>query len=60
MKTTDALPNKNILLNQINKVFDRSIIEKLSIESGFIIRQRTLKAWDFFFFVCFHINVKRE
>jgi hypothetical protein len=60
MKTTDALLNKNILINQINKVFDRKTIERLSIENGFIVRERVLKAWDFFFFVCFPINAKME
>lgn len=56
MKTKNALHNKNNFVNQITKVFDRVLVEKLANSSGFIIRRRSIKATDFFFSVCLLIS----
>lgn len=57
MRTKNALLNKSNCVSQINKVFDQELIEKLAVSCGLIIRQRVLKAWDFFFSVYLPINV---
>jgi hypothetical protein len=50
MKTSDVLHHKNKLINRINKLFDRNLLNQLSINCGFIRRIRVLNASDFFFF----------
>ena len=49
MTHTDVLQDKSKLIDRINKLFDKKIIDKLSIKHGFVQRNRILKAMDFFF-----------
>lgn len=58
MTPTDVLQDKSKLIDRINKLFDKKIIDRLSIKHGFVQRNRILKAMDFFFFVCLPIKEK--
>lgn len=58
MTHTDVLQDKSKLIDRINKLFDKKIIEKLSIKHGFVQRNRILKAMDFFFSVYLLIKGK--
>ncbi len=58
MTHTDVLQDKNKLIERINKLFDKKIIDKLSIKHGFVQRHRILKAMDFFFSVYLPIKGK--
>ena len=48
MKLTEVLQDKSKLMEQIQKFFDKEVIEKFSRESGFIQRKRMLEGMDFF------------
>jgi hypothetical protein len=53
MKQTKALQDKNSLVAQISKFFDKEKVEQLAHETKFVQRESNMKGLDFFFLCLF-------